>query len=65
MRIERVETLLAGRWLFVAIHTEDGLTGVGEVGLHASPEASGAVLDVWAPYLQGKYHKTKMMVMGL
>lgn len=54
MRIERVERLRVDRWLFVRIHTDVGLTGLGEAGLWAYPDACDAVLASWESYLVGQ-----------
>jgi galactonate dehydratase len=54
VKIERVETLLAGNWLFFLVHTTTGLTGVGEAGLWSFPTAAMAVGDYLTRYLVGK-----------
>ncbi|MGH2370103.1 MAG: galactokinase, partial [Chloroflexota bacterium] len=54
MRIERVQRLRIHRWLFVQVHTDGGLTGLGEAGLWAYPDACDAVLAAWEPYLVGQ-----------
>ena len=54
MKIEAIEPVLAGSWLFVLVHTEEGITGLGEAGLWGYPEASMAVLKSFEPYLVGQ-----------
>ena len=54
MKIEANEPVLAGSWLFVLVHTEEGITGLGEAGLWGYPEASLAVLKSFEPYLIGQ-----------
>lgn len=54
MKIERVESILAGRWHFVKITADNGVYGVGESGIWGYPEASERIVDVWSQYLVGK-----------
>ncbi len=54
MKIEAIEPILAGSWLFVHIHTDSGLTGLGEAGLWGYPEASLAVLRQVESHLVGQ-----------
>ena len=54
MKIEALEPVLAGSWLFLLIHTEEGISGLGEVGLWGYPEASLAVLKSFEDYLVGQ-----------
>lgn len=54
MKIEHVEPILAGSWLYVRIRTDTGLEGHGEGGLWTYPAAAKAVLDCITPYLLGK-----------
>lgn len=54
MKIESVENLLAGRWHFVRITTDNGIVGVGESGIWGYPEASERIVDTWRSYLIGK-----------
>lgn len=54
MKIEKVESLLAGRWHFVRITTDSGIVGVGESGIWGYPEASERIVDAWKSYLIGK-----------
>ena len=54
MRISGMEWFQVGRWFYLLIHTEEGITGLGEGGIHGYPEAIGGVLQAWQPYLLGK-----------
>jgi galactonate dehydratase len=54
LKIESVESILAGRWHFVRITTDTGLYGVGESGIWGYPEASERIVDVWSRYLVGQ-----------
>lgn len=54
MKIEAIEPILAGSWLFVHVHTDTGLVGLGEAGLWGYPEASLAVLKQFEDYLLGQ-----------
>lgn len=54
MRIEAVETLRADRWGYIRITTDTGITGVGEVGVWAFPDAAASVVSTLTPYLLGK-----------
>jgi len=54
VQIEKVESILAGRWHFVRITTDNGLVGVGESGIWGYPEASERIVDAWKAYLIGK-----------
>ena len=55
MKIESVETILAeDKWLLVKIITDNGITGIGEAGLHGVPEAADSAVKTFARYLIGK-----------
>src|SRR5262245_35063864 len=54
VKIEAVESILAGRWHFVRITTDSGIVGVGESGIWGYPEASERIVDVWSSYLVGQ-----------
>lgn len=54
MKIERVDSILAGRWHFVQITTDTGVVGFGESGIWGYPESSERIVDVWKAYLIGK-----------
>jgi galactonate dehydratase len=54
MRITSVETLLVDRYLFVQVHTDAGITGLGESGAWGYLEASAAAVDTFRRYLVGQ-----------
>jgi galactonate dehydratase len=54
MKITRVETVPVDRYLFVRVHTDAGLTGLGESGTWGYLEASEAVVRKFAAYLVGE-----------
>ena len=54
MKITKVEPLLIDRYLFVQIHTDSGLTGLGESGTWGHLEASATALKKFGDYLVGQ-----------
>ena len=55
MKIERIETYLVGdRWMYLQIHTDNGITGLGEGGCWGYPGAAERIVRAWTPYLVGK-----------
>src|SRR5918911_3400778 len=54
MRITRVETIPVDRYLFVQVHTDAGITGLGESGVWGYLEASEKVVEKFAQYLVGQ-----------
>lgn len=54
MKITDVETVPVDRWLFVRVHTDEGITGLGESGTWGYLEASEAVVRKFREYLIGK-----------
>ena len=40
MRIDTIETFVAGHWLFVAVTTDAGVTGIGESTYFTHPLAA-------------------------
>jgi galactonate dehydratase len=54
MRITRVDTLPIDRYLFVQIHTDAGITGLGEAGTWGFLEAAEQVVRKFATYLVGE-----------
>jgi galactonate dehydratase len=55
MKIDRVETfLVAPRWLFVRIETDDGMVGWGEATLESRCEPVAAAIEVFSEYLLGE-----------
>lgn len=54
MKIEKIEPVLAGgRYLFVKVHTDSGLTGLGECGAWGYQEATAAALKQMEKFLTG------------
>lgn len=54
MRIEGIEIIRVNRFLFVQIHTDAGISGLGEAGMWGYLEANAAVIRSWEPYLIGQ-----------
>ena len=54
MKIEKVESLLIGSNHVVRIHTERGISGVGQSACWGYPEATDRIVRVFAQYLIGK-----------
>ncbi|ADJ48955.1 galactonate dehydratase [Amycolatopsis mediterranei S699] len=54
MRITDLQTHHVGRYLFVSVYTDVGITGLGEVGAWAYLDAVEAILDKWRRYLVGQ-----------
>jgi galactonate dehydratase len=54
MRIVSVETIPADQYLFVRVHTDAGITGLGESGAWGFLEASEQVVAKFAHYLIGQ-----------
>jgi len=54
MKITDVETLLIDRYLFVQVHTNAGITGLGESGAWGFLEASAAAVQTFRRYLIGQ-----------
>ena len=54
MRIERVESILAGNSQIVRIFTDNGLVGIGQSACWGYLEATDAVVKKFADYLVGK-----------
>ena len=54
MKITDIETLPVGRWLFVRVHTDAGITGLGESGTWGYLEASEQVIKTFKRYLLGE-----------
>ena len=55
MKITSVEPYPVDRYLFVKVHTDEGITGIGEAGSWGHLEAAEAALtQKFAPYLVGK-----------
>ena len=54
MRIEKIETILVDRFLFVEITTDNGLVGLGEGGAWAFHEATIGAIERFSDYLVGQ-----------
>lgn len=58
MKIEEVELVWVGTskrsWLFVRLHTNSDISGLGEVGIWGYPEAAEGVMKIFRGYLLGK-----------
>src|SRR5829696_2053410 len=54
MQITRVELVPVDRYLFVRVHTDAGITGLGESGVWAYLDASAKVIESFAGYLVGQ-----------
>jgi galactonate dehydratase len=54
MKITRVEVLPIDRYLYVRIHTDAGIVGLGESGTHTHQEAAEAALKKFGAYLEGQ-----------
>ena len=54
MKITGVKTIFADRFLYVQIHTDAGITGLGESGAWGYLEASAMVVEKYQKYLIGK-----------
>ena len=54
MRIEAIETILAHNWSFVRVHTDSGISGIGEGTFWGYPAATHSVIEVLKKYLIGQ-----------
>lgn len=54
MKISDIELLPIAGYLFVRVHTDEGLTGLGESGTWGYLEASAAVVETFKRYLVGE-----------
>ena len=54
MKITKVEAIGVSRYLFAKIHTDEGITGIGESGAWGYLEASKSAIELFARYLVGK-----------
>ena len=54
MKITAVEALLIDRYLFAKVHTDEGITGLGESGAWGHLEASEAAIKKFGRYLVGQ-----------
>ena len=51
MKITSVETIPVDRYLFAKVHTDEGISGLGESGAHSFLEASEAAIKQLGRYL--------------
>ena len=54
MKITAIETVPVDRYLFVKVHTDEGITGLGESGSWGYLEASEKAIEKFARYLVGQ-----------
>ena len=54
MKITAVEAVPVDRYLFAKVHTDEGISGVGESGAWGHLEASEAAINKFGRYLMGK-----------
>lgn len=54
MKIVDVEIIPVDRYLFVKVHTDEGISGLGESGAWGYLEASGSVVETFKRYLIGQ-----------
>lgn len=54
MKIVDVEVIPVDRYLFVKVHTDEGISGLGESGAWGYLEASGSVVETFKRYLIGQ-----------
>ena len=54
MRIEAIETILAHNWSFVRVHTDSGISGIGEGTFWGYPATTHSVIEVLKKYLIGQ-----------
>jgi galactonate dehydratase len=54
MKIESIETLLFHTWFVVRVHTEEGITGIGQSAFWGYPDASERVVDAFRDLLIGE-----------
>ena len=54
MKITEIKTLFIGRYLFVQVYTDAGITGLGESGAHGHLEASAGSVETFKRYLIGQ-----------
>ncbi len=54
MKIIEIETIFVDRYLFVKVHTDAGITGLGESGAWGYLEASASAIETFKRYLIGQ-----------
>jgi galactonate dehydratase len=54
VKITAIETIPVDRYLFCRVHTDEGITGLGESGAWGFLEASAAAIETFKRYLIGQ-----------
>ncbi len=54
MKITAVETVPIDQYLFARVHTDEGITGLGESGAWGFLEASASAIEKFGRYLVGE-----------
>jgi galactonate dehydratase len=54
MQITELETILAANWIYVKVHTDVGIVGIGEAGLTGRAKTVEAAIKELTRYLKGK-----------
>jgi galactonate dehydratase len=54
MKIAKIDTLFIDHYLFVQVHTDEGITGLGESGAWGFLEASAGAVETFKRYLIGQ-----------
>lgn len=54
MKITKIEILPASKYLFVKVHTDSGISGIGEAGAWGYLDGAAGVLEKFKEYLIGK-----------
>lgn len=54
MKITDIQTIFVDRYLFVQVHTDAGITGLGESGAWGYLEASADAVETFKRYLIGQ-----------
>ena len=54
MKITDIQTIFADRFLYVQIHTDAGITGLGESGAWGYLESSAQAIEKYKKHLIGK-----------
>jgi galactonate dehydratase len=65
MKITDIETIFAHRYLFVRVHTDAGIIGLGECGNWGYLKACSTVIEHMKEYLIGKGSNESSLVHGL
>ncbi len=54
MKITKLQIIKANRGVYCKIHTDEGITGLGESGAWGFQDAAAAAMNTFAEYLEGK-----------